>query len=159
MLALDEEFEKEGKIGGPNEIVEIDECKIDRRKYYRGIVEGAWILGMIHRGHAANYRLEICPNNKRDADSLLALIQKHVEVGTEIHTDCWKGYINLEEHGYTHKTVNHTENFVCSENGAYMQNIESSWRWMRRQLNRDGTHDTTLADHFCEFYGAVVHLN
>jgi len=49
MLALDEEFEKEKFIDGPNEIVEIDECKIGPQKYHRGrIVGGSWILGMIH---------------------------------------------------------------------------------------------------------------
>jgi len=152
MLALDTEFEAEKFIGGPNEMVEIDECKIGRRKYHRGrIIEGSWILGIIHRGHPINYRLEICPENKRDANTLLSLIKKHVAPGTEIHTDCWKGYINLNDHGYIHKTVNHSQEFVDSETGAHTQNIESSWRWMRRQLSRGGIHSTTLADHMCEF--------
>lgn len=31
---------------------------------------------------------------------------EHVEVGTEIHTDIWKGYRDLENLGYTHKKVN-----------------------------------------------------
>lgn len=102
MLVLDAEFQKEGMIGEPNEIVEIDECKISRRKYHRGrVVEDCWILGMIHRGHPSNYRLEICCENKRDKDTLLSLIKKHVAPGTEIHTDCWKGYINLSDNGYT----------------------------------------------------------
>jgi len=73
---------------------------------------------MIHRGNPANYRLEICPNNKRDKDTLLALIQKHVTPGTEIHTDCWKGYIDLEQYGYVDKTVNHSEFFVNLEPSA-----------------------------------------
>jgi len=93
-------------LGGVGEIVEIDECKVGRRKYERGrIIEGSWILGMIHRGNPANYQLEICPNNKRDKDTLLVLIQKHVTPGTEIHTNCWKGYIDLEQYGYVHKIV------------------------------------------------------
>ncbi|KMQ82375.1 protein tssc4-like isoform x1 protein, partial [Lasius niger] len=82
MLALDAEFEEQGLIGGPNEIVEVNECKIGRRKYHRGrVVEGCWILEMIHRGHPTNYRLEICPENKRDKDTLLNLIRKHVAPG------------------------------------------------------------------------------
>jgi len=151
MAALDEHFENEDLLGGVGEVVEIDECKIGRRKYERGrIVEGSWILGMIHRGHSANYRLEICPDNKRDKDTLLALIKKHVAPGTEIHTDCWKGYIDLDKHGYVHKTVNHSENFVDPETGAHTQNIESSWRWMRRHLSR-GAHQENIAEHLCEF--------
>lgn len=59
---------------------------------------------MIHRGHVLiNYRLEVFPNIKRDKDTLIALIKKHT-VGTEIHSDSRKAYINLEEHGYAHDT-------------------------------------------------------
>ncbi|CAL1671812.1 unnamed protein product [Lasius platythorax] len=152
MLALDAEFEEQGLIGGPNEIVEVNECKIGRRKYHRSrVVEGCWILEMIHRGHPTNYRLEICPENKRDKDTLLNLIRKHVAPGTEIHTDCWKGYFNLNDNGYIHETVNHSKEFVNSETGAHTQNIELSWRWMRRQLSRGGVHSNNIADHMCEF--------
>lgn len=49
------------------------------------------------------------------------------------------------------KTVNHSEEFVDSETGAHTQNIESSWRWMRRQLSRGGMHSNTIADHMYEF--------
>ncbi|XP_043478507.1 uncharacterized protein LOC122508906 [Leptopilina heterotoma] len=148
MIALDEHFLEEGQIGGVGEIVEIDECKIGRRKFERGqVVEGSWILGMIHRGHSFNYRLEICPDNKRDKTTLINLIKKHVVVGTEIHTDCWKGYIDLEQCGYVHDTVKHSEEFVNSTTGAHTQNIESSWRWMRRSLSRGGVRKHNLADH------------
>lgn len=95
------------------------------------------LIGMIERG-VRKYRLEICPDNKRDKSTLLSLIKKHIAIGTEIHTDCWKGYINLEEHGYVHKTVNHMENFVDPNSGAYTQNIESSWRALRIRLSRGG---------------------
>ena len=45
-LALDRRYEIQGSIGGPGIIVEIDECKIERRKFERGrLREGAWILG------------------------------------------------------------------------------------------------------------------
>ena len=112
---------------------------------------GSWILGIIHRGHPYNYRLEICPDNKRDQATLIELIKKHVAEGTEIHTDCWKGYINLEDHRFDHKTVNHSEEFVNQDTGAHTQNIESSWRWMRRLLSRGREHKCNLADHLCEF--------
>lgn len=106
---------------------------------------------MIQRGDPTKYRLEICPNNQRDQETLINLIKKHVAPGSEIHTDCWKGYINLSDHGYTHKTVNHSVEFVNSDTGAHTQNIEASWRWMRRQLSRGGVNQENLADHMCEF--------
>ena len=47
-LALDRRYEMQGLIGGSGIIVEIDECKIGRRKFERGrLREGAWILGSI----------------------------------------------------------------------------------------------------------------
>ncbi|XP_076545896.1 uncharacterized protein LOC143305596 [Osmia lignaria lignaria] len=167
-IALDKKYETEGLLGGPGIIVEIDECKIGRRKFEKGrFREGLWILGtldiylkifriqvrlgrMIERG-GNKYRLEICPNNKRDETTLLALIQKHIAIGSEIHTDCWKGYQNLNRHGYIHKTVNHSENFVDPEIGAYTQNIESSWRSLRARLSRGGIHQDDLIDHLCEY--------
>jgi len=57
----------------------------------------------------------------------------------------------LEQYEYVHKTVNHSEFFVDPEIDAYTQNIESSWRWMRRQLSRGGVHKQSIADHLCEF--------
>lgn len=120
MVALDDHFESEGQLGGVGEIIEIDECKIDRRKYERGrIVEESWILGIIHRDHLENYRLEICPDNKRDKDTLIQLIQKHVKVGSTIHTDCWKGYLDLKSYEYIHATVNHSKEFINSETGTH----------------------------------------
>lgn len=107
-------------------------------------------IGMIERG-GDKYRLEICPNNKRDEITLLTLIKKHVAIGTEIHTDCWKGYINLAKHGYVHKTVNHSTNFVDPESGAYTQNVESSWRALRARLSRGGIREGSLIDHMCEY--------
>jgi len=67
MAALDKQFEEESFLGCVGKVVEIDECKIDRRKYERRhIVERSWILGIIHRGNSINYWHKICPDNKRE---------------------------------------------------------------------------------------------
>lgn len=83
-LALDRDYEEEGPIGGDGHLVEIDEMKLGRRKYHRGrIVDGHWILGFIDRD-TKDYRLEICPDNKRDTPTMRALINKHVKKGNII---------------------------------------------------------------------------
>ena len=150
LLALDRIYDEQGKIGGAGHVVEIDECKIGKRKYNKGRrVEGNWVLGIIDLD--GGFRLEICPNNKRDKETLMALINKHVEKGTTIVTDCWKGYSGLSADGFAHLTVNHSYNFVNPETGANTQKIESSWRPLRKKLTRGGVQREFLADHLCEY--------
>ena len=140
------------KIGGVGKVVEIDETKLGRRKYQRGrLVEGVWIIGMIERGDRRKYRIEICPENKCDAQTLIQNIKKHVAIGSEIHTDCWRAYNKLEDYGYIHNTVNHSENFVDPGTGAHTQNIENSWRWLKRCLTRGGVKKDQLFLHFAEY--------
>ncbi len=65
IIALERRNESEGKIGGEGRVVEIDECKIGRRKFNKGrIIDGNWILGMIDLD--GGYRLEICQTAGRD---------------------------------------------------------------------------------------------
>ena len=146
-------FFREGneQIGGPGVVIEIDETKIGHRKYQRGrLVDGAWILGIIEP-ETGKYRLEVCPDNKRDSSTLLTLIQKHVRQGSIIHTDCWRGYSKLQDNGYEHRTVNHSENFVDPSTGTHTQNIESSWRALKRRVTRGGVMHDALYRHFAEY--------
>ncbi|CAF3154173.1 unnamed protein product [Rotaria sp. Silwood2] len=64
---VDNYMERQGFIGGEGETIEIDEVKIGKRKYNRADEDN-------RRGGA--YRLEICPDNKRDATTLIPLIKK-----------------------------------------------------------------------------------
>ena len=52
---------------------------------------------------------------------------KWIAPGTVIVSDCWKAYCNLEKHGYVHRTVNHSKEFV-NENGDNTKKIEGHWR-------------------------------
>ena len=80
---------------------------------------------------------------------MLPLIQKHIAPGTTIHSDCWKAYGSLEELGYKHYTVNHSEHYKDPETGVHTNNIESNWRPLKRALQ--GSSKNTLADHLCEY--------
>ncbi|KAL0829808.1 hypothetical protein ABMA28_003291 [Loxostege sticticalis] len=112
-----EHEESQKKIGGPGKIVQIDEN-----------VEGHWVLGMIEDG-SDDLRLEVCPDNQRNADVLVQLIKKHVREGSTKHTDFWKAYDCLPEHGYIHKKVNHSDpvNKFVAPDGVHTQRIESHW--------------------------------
>ena len=91
--------------------VEIDESLFGRKiKYNRGKPCGQkiWIFGIIER---KSNLLVMYPVNNRNADTLIPLIEKHVEPGTRIFSDNWAAYFKLNEIGYPHFTVTHKTTF------------------------------------------------
>ena len=73
------------------------------------MVEGQWVFGGIEEDSRKCF---IVPVDNRTEETLLNLIKKWIKPGTLIVSDCWKGYINLQKHGYEHRTVNHSKEFV-----------------------------------------------
>lgn len=49
-----------------------------------------------------------CPGNKRDRETLEAIIIAHVVPGTTIYTDGWAAYRNLHTKGFLWDFVNHS---------------------------------------------------
>ena len=74
--------------------------------------------------------------DKRDVDTLLPIIQRVVRTGSIIHTDEWRSYRNLQGLGFTHRTVNHSVNFVNPINGVHTQNIEFYWNKHKSQIKK-----------------------
>ncbi|WUR05163.1 DDE-TNP-IS1595 domain-containing protein [Vairimorpha necatrix] len=122
------------KIGGPGIIVEIDESKFGKRKYNKGHkVDGVWVIGMVER--TAERSLVLLKVKNRKAETLERLIKKYVSPGSIIFTDCWKGYINLNQLGlYEHYTVNHSLGFINPENGVHTNTIEGTWAGVKRVI-------------------------
>lgn len=140
------------KIGGPGKIVQIDESKFGKRKYNRGRqIEGHWVIGMIQDG-SDDLRLEVCSDNERSAEILVPLIKKHVQEGSIIHTDYWRAYLSLPEHGYTHKRVNHSDpiNKFVAPDGTHTQRIESQWRGLKKQFRQE-QNKADFTDWLCEY--------
>jgi transposase-like protein len=44
-----------------------------------------------------------------NSQNLISFITENVAKGSEIRTDCWKGYSDLENHGYIHNKINLSE--------------------------------------------------
>ncbi|KAK7874138.1 hypothetical protein R5R35_004679 [Gryllus longicercus] len=146
MDAMDRRYIGAPRIGGPNSVLEIDECKIGRRKYNRGrVVEGNRVLGVIDRD-TKEVRLEICPGNLTDANTLLSMIQRHVQPQTTIITDLWRDYEDLKQQNSDHLAANHSMNFVDPTN-----NTESQWRPLSRRLSRGGLRQDNLDSHLVEY--------
>uniref|UniRef100_A0A915LB63 ISXO2-like transposase domain-containing protein n=1 Tax=Romanomermis culicivorax TaxID=13658 RepID=A0A915LB63_ROMCU len=114
------------QIGGPGHTVEIDESCFVRRKYERGhLVKEQWVF--------AGYDVEtkesfMVPVARRNAATLLPLIQQYIRPGTTIISDMWGAYNTVANLGYQHLTVNHSINFVDPLTGATTNHVESVWQ-------------------------------
>ncbi|KAI6194146.1 DDE-Tnp-IS1595 domain-containing protein [Aphelenchoides besseyi] len=89
------------RIGGEGCRVQIDEAFVTKRKYNKGrlVNEAVMIFGGIEEETGECF---IWPMERRDSETLLALIQKYIMPGTTIISDCWRAYggiANLPE-GY-----------------------------------------------------------
>lgn len=152
-------------IGGPGMIVEVDETLLARRKYNRGRILGpvdeatqarsqCWVIGGVERSVAGRRKaldragrsaagrgkafIAMVP--RRDGPTLLAAIQQHIAPGTRVLTDQWRGYSRLREHDYGHATVNHSIEFVSSEDPqVHTQSIENLWKHLKDRVRLYGT--------------------
>ena len=92
--------------------------------------------------------------NKRDAATLLPIIQAHVAPGTTIHSDEWAAYRRISAlPGIAgHSTVNHSLNFIDPVTGTHTQNIESYWNRAKGKLKQmKGYHAHQLPSYLDEF--------
>ena len=136
-------------IGGPGCEVEIDESKFGKRKNNKGKqVQGVWVFGGWERNSESGF-MECVP--KRDAATLVPIIQKWIKPGTKIHSDCWGAYLHLSDYGYEHVTVNHSKEFYNKENNACTNTIESCWRAVKGSLPKYGTTKALYQSYIDEY--------
>ena len=94
-------------FGGDDVVVEVDEtyygAKTKEGKRGRGSENKKPIVGIVERGGKIHAEMIEDVSKK----TLEGKIEERVESGTEIHTDEWVGYSDLDEGGYIHATVAH----------------------------------------------------
>ena len=77
---------------------------------------------------------------KRDRATLLPIIAKCLQPGSEVHTDDWGAYRRLEQHlpnqVARHRVVVHANNFVDPLTGVHTQEVESSWANLKEGIKR-----------------------
>ena len=77
-------------LGGEGRTVEIDESKFGKRKFWRGHrVEGVWVFDALKRETGRVFMQTV---EKRDAQTLIPLLEKWVLPKTTVISDCWKAY-------------------------------------------------------------------
>ena len=84
---------------------EIDESKFDCHKYNREIC--GWILTVWRNREIDRGELSC----GRDVQTLLPIIQQYIRPGSSVHSDEWRTYSQLQNHHYSHQTVNHLLHF------------------------------------------------
>lgn len=141
--------EKQEMIGGEDKVVEIDESLLAKRKYHRGrVIEQVWMFGGVERdSNSEKFFIEIVPD--RTKDTLVNVIKRRVREGTTIMSDMWRAYNTLENEGYIHYTVNHSENFINPANATiHTQTIESFWSALKKKLRAKGTNIRVHIDEY-----------
>ena len=140
-------------------VVEIDESKFFHRKYHRGRYrEGRWVFGGIERVSKKCFLVIV---DRRDAATLLPLIEEWVLPGTHIMTDGWLAYQqipNIQNGIYTHEVVIHERHFV--DPNINTQRVKNMWMRAKRQLkSMFGTRFDMLETYLVEFMWRECRVN
>ncbi|CAG8447381.1 9219_t:CDS:2 [Scutellospora calospora] len=115
--------------------------------------------GMINKlGGSKNFTCGSCGlkidrdhNEKRDSETIRKIIEDHVEKGSIVHTDRWKGYLGIENLGVTHKSVNYSKNFTDPITGVHTNMIEGLWNGIKLQIALRNRNKNLIKDHLLEF--------
>lgn len=138
-----------GPIGGEGKTVEIDEALIGGSVSGMGSGHKAnktAVVGMLQHGGDIVARV----TDKRTKQAMHSLIADHVRPGTELHTDEFGGYKDIDQKGYQHLRVNHSVRYVSDE-GASINGVEGFWGMLKRGIN--GTHIHVSGKHLPKYLG------
>jgi len=123
-------------LGDPGQTVAIDESVVARAKpgYGRGRrVPPQWVFSSVELG-TGQFFMELVP--RRDANTLVPVIQRHIRPGTRVWSDEWAAYAGLNQVGYIHETVNHSVQYVHPVTGVHTNNIEARWSACKASFRR-----------------------
>ena len=75
---------------------------------------------------------------RRDAATLLPIIDNHLHPGTEVWSDEWRAYSNVGNltNVSVHSTVNHSVNYVDPVTGVHTNHIESYWNRVKTKFKK-----------------------
>ena len=103
-------------------------------QYNRGrrAARDAWVFGIITTEYSPSRRY-FTAVERRDAATLLPIIDRCLLPGSEIHTDDWGAYrrvARLRNVG-AHQVVVHARHFVDPRTGVHTQEVESCWSQLK----------------------------
>ena len=138
-------------IGGQDVIVEVDESKLVQKNYNRGHrVEGVWVEVGVERTDAR--KVFIVPVERRDAETLTAIIKDCVVSGSKVFTDGWKGYGCVDDdQDYERCTINHSIEFRDSQTGVHTNTVEGINSGIKRRIAVRSRVREGIEEHLDEF--------
>ena len=111
-----------------------------------------WVFGMVDTTTTpALGVMELVP--RRDAATLLPIINQHVRPGTIIWSDEWAAYRRVQQLPQVsqHGTVNHSIQFVDPATGVHTQHIESYWNRVKTKFKRmKGVQENMIPSYLCK---------
>ena len=91
---------------------------------------------------------------RRNAATLLPIIQAKVQPGSLVYSDQWAAYRNIQRRlGLYHRAVNHSLHFVDPATGVHTQHAESGWCVAKNRFKRmkGNTNPNFLQEYLQEF--------
>ena len=77
---------------------------------------------------------------RKDRATLLPILEKCLLHGSEVHTDDWGAYTDLEQHlpnlVSRHRIVVHSHNFVDPATGVHTSEAESAWAALKGSIKQ-----------------------
>ena len=137
-------------LGGPDQIVEIDESYIGGKSYGGGKGRKdhlTVVLGMMEKG--GDVLTRVVPDRRRP--TLWNEICQKVLPGSIIHTDELQSYHSINLRGFRHQTVCHSEGRYVSDYGATVNRVEGFWSMLKRGIT--GTHIHVSPKHLPKYLG------
>ncbi len=128
-LSVDETY-----IGGKNQ-----------GKRGRGSENKTIVLGIVERKGRA--RGIVIPDVK--ARTLIPEIETNVQKDATVYTDDLPSYNKLENAGFNHKTVAHSQKVYVAGKDIHTNNVEGFWSQLKRSI--DGTYHHVTAEHLQEY--------
>lgn len=152
-------MQKECRFRG---VVELDEVYIGGKEYLkhrsrkvkgtqgRSLKNKVPVFGLLRRGKQSTVRAFVVPDTQRL--TLMNILAHIVEQGSQVYTDEFSAYKEVNKWGYVHTVVEH--NLDCYVNGpCHTNSIEGFWGHLKRMIH---TYHKISKDHLQSYIDESV---